>query len=378
MKCRECGAEFAIDTVICPKCGAEVQIVPDFNIYEDEMFQTVKEDEIREENERREQLKKEQEEIARANRKKTVIIAVIIAMVCLIFGIVVGVLVSNQNKNKNSYDYQMQQANEAYSTKNYDSAIGYLQKALSLNGNSLDARFLLSQIYRDQGDTDSALDILNEIFIVDPANKDALVQILNIYDEMGDYDSIYEMAKENTESAFKDVYKDYIVPTAESSVPGGSYDGEVHLTFLYRTDLNLYYTLDGTAPKPETAIYYTGGEILLREYTVVRAVCYDSEGRYSAPLEEIYDITYSGDITPIIEPESGTYTETMLVSIMVPEGGVAYYTTDGTQPTAMSAMFTEPFEMPEGNNVLSVIVIRGNQISDVVTRMYTYTPFDQE
>lgn len=41
-----------------------------------------------------------------------------------------------------------------------------------------------------------------------------------------------------------------------------------------------------------------------------------------------------------------------------PEDGCSiYYTWDGTDPTTASARYTEPFEVPEGNNVLSVLVV---------------------
>ena len=35
MICRHCGANFPDDLVVCPECGAEVQIVPDYNPLDD-------------------------------------------------------------------------------------------------------------------------------------------------------------------------------------------------------------------------------------------------------------------------------------------------------------------------------------------------------
>ena len=45
------------------------------------------------------------------------------------------------------------------------------------------------------------------------------------------------------------------------------------------------------------------------------------------------------------------------VVITADEGCSIYYTWDGTDPTDTSARYTEPIEVPEGNNILSIIVV---------------------
>ena len=42
MKCLHCGANIPDDQVICPECGAEVQIVPDYNPLDDVLTREVK------------------------------------------------------------------------------------------------------------------------------------------------------------------------------------------------------------------------------------------------------------------------------------------------------------------------------------------------
>ena len=42
MICTRCGAEFSDDRMICPVCGAEVQIVPDYNPLDDVLAQEVR------------------------------------------------------------------------------------------------------------------------------------------------------------------------------------------------------------------------------------------------------------------------------------------------------------------------------------------------
>ena len=42
MRCRHCGAVFSDEELICPKCGTQIQIVPDYNPLEDVLAQQVK------------------------------------------------------------------------------------------------------------------------------------------------------------------------------------------------------------------------------------------------------------------------------------------------------------------------------------------------
>ena len=42
MICRHCGANIPDDQLICPECGAEVQMVPDYNPLDDVLTREVK------------------------------------------------------------------------------------------------------------------------------------------------------------------------------------------------------------------------------------------------------------------------------------------------------------------------------------------------
>ena len=42
MKCVHCGANIPDDQMICPVCGAEVQIVPDYNPLDDVLAREVR------------------------------------------------------------------------------------------------------------------------------------------------------------------------------------------------------------------------------------------------------------------------------------------------------------------------------------------------
>ena len=59
---------------------------------------------------------------------------------------------------------------------------------------------------------------------------------------------------------------------------------------------------------------------------------------------------------PTITPNGGTFSDSVTVTISnVDSGCVAYYTTDGTNPTTDSPMYTEPFELSTSATVVTAV-----------------------
>ena len=133
MKCVYCGAELKEGCIYCSKCGKEVQLVPDYNIIEDDYLKALLEEENRRsqeklkanlqstapENQNKEQTLETVEDNGskkpsnKASNKKTIIIISIIAAVCVI-GIVAALLIhANVKKNQeSSVDYQIEMAKD--------------------------------------------------------------------------------------------------------------------------------------------------------------------------------------------------------------------------------------------------------------------------
>ena len=78
---------------------------------------------------------------------------------------------------------------------------------------------------------------------------------------------------------------------------------------------------------------------------------------------------------PQVTPDSGEYLTPQTIHISVPAGCTAYYTWNGQNPTTASARYSGGISMPEGNNVLSVIVVDayGNE-SSIQRVNYIYMP----
>lgn len=86
---------------------------------------------------------------------------------------------------------------------------------------------------------------------------------------------------------------------------------------------------------------------------------------------------FSGYIStpPVFSLPSGEYSEQKTLQLYCrEEGGSIYYTTDGTDPTKDSTLYTESITIADGTTVVKAIVVNSKGIaSDVVTNQYTVT-----
>ena len=93
-------------------------------------------------------------------------------------------------------------------------------------------------------------------------------------------------------------------------------------------------------------------------------------------MTEKYQINYEAPDYPVVSPGSGHYDAPTTIRITTDlEGAKIYYTWDGSIPTPNSEQYYGPIDMPEGNNVLSVILVDKNGMSSNVFRAnYEFTP----
>ena len=111
--------------------------------------------------------------------------------------------------------------------------------------------------------------------------------------------------------------------------------------------------------RKKNGILYTDAGIELDDvgkYTI-KAVCKNDKGIYSDVVTCKYKTEAKAPDYPEVTPDGGTMDDITFVVITADEGCSIYYTWDGTDPTDTSARYTEPIEVPEGNNILSIIVV---------------------
>lgn len=76
--------------------------------------------------------------------------------------------------------------------------------------------------------------------------------------------------------------------------------------------------------------------------------------------------------TPTFNPAQGEYTEAQSVTIAcATDGATIHYTTDGTEPTAESAVYAEPIAVGETMTIKAIAIKEGMTNSEIATATYT-------
>ena len=307
-----------------------------------------------------------------AKRKKMIIaVSCVVAALVVIIGIVVGVVLNN--KNKNSYQYNYDKGMSSYQNKDYDNAIKYLAKAskLSEGKKNVDLKYTLYQCYAATDNTDMSIEVLKDILSFDENNEKAIKALASIYNTKKDGTSLNKLIKDYKDKQGYKYLTDYVVETPKPSVEAGSYDDVIKLQFTENSSSTIYYTTDKTEPDKKST-HYTGTAIEIQSgTTIIKAIAINDIGVCSEVVALEYTVDFKKPSAPTVSPVSGTYEEGQTVTIdNIPVGSTAYYTLDGSTPTKNSEEYSEPFTIPTGNNVISVVIIDSHNQSSSVERNY--------
>lgn len=378
MRCAKCGETLREGSLYCDKCGQPVQMVPDYNEFDDYLDnlvgdeeQTQKKPEPRKKTETQRadnvnsnmtfdnSIDNKNNNNNSSNKKKLQIkIIAISAVVCVIAVVIliIGVSANVKKAHSGSFDYQIKQAEKAYDDGDITSAVSYYEKALSLDPDNVDVRYTLADIYMKQNDTDAAMILYQEIIKEEPDSEKAYKQLIAIYDGRKNYDAITSLREDVKDSKILKLFEDYIVAEPTFSEVSGKYTEELELELKSDNGTKIYYSFDGDPVKDGKQYISPLSLDEEKEYTV-KAVAVDKRGIYSEVVTARYDIEIAIPDTPEVDPDGGTFGAPTEVSITIPQNCKVYYTWDSTDPSAASTEYTSPIQIPEGNNVLSVIAI---------------------
>lgn len=371
MKCVKCGAELKEGCIYCSVCGHESRIEPDYSVLEDDYLRALlkQEEDSREIPPQKEKnvtaernkpdssLQKKKSSKNNKSNKTPIIVVCCILAAAIIAG--VAVKVSIDHRNANSYEYQVEQARKEAVDLNYEKALNYYKTALSIKPDDVEARMAMTEIYMAQKDYDSAMVLLIEVVELDKANKDAYKKLIEIYEKKEDYDSIAELASGISDTGILELFDGYIVAEPVISMEEGEYDKPFTVTLFSVDEDDIYYTTDGSTPDVENGIRYRGEEIEYNEDGIheLRVVACNEKGIYSPVVSATYRIEFAPPEYPTVTPDGGRLTEETLVTITAEENCSIYYTWDGTDPTTASEQYEIPLVIPDGNNILSVLVV---------------------
>lgn len=317
------------------------------------------------------------------NKKKKqlqIIIAAIVAAVVIIA--IVAAVIAVNNKKK-TYKYNYDKAIELYQKQDYKSAVLYFEKAYKTNIGMKDTEMmiLMYECYLKNNYEDSAFDILKNILSLDKNNETALKALAQYYYNKQDGESLNKLITDYRGTNGEKYLTQYEVEPPQASEKPGEYSEELQITLLAADDCTIYYTTDGTQPEKNGTQYKESIE-LVSGTNIIKAVSVDKMGVVSKEAEFEYKINFKKPGAPDITPVSGVYTAGEKIVMEAKEGCTIYYTLDGTTPSTSSQVYDEPFDMPEGNTVVSAICVDKHELVSSVARRnyiinasksYTYT-----
>lgn len=430
MRCANCGNELKAGSLYCDVCGHPVQIVPDYNEFDDYLDNLVGNDDRRTDGQKtakpvsdrtirfdepvREQLhsagqwngqktdrmsqsvkqqvrqaqtgeqqsqtkqpcekpQSDGQRAKRAQQKKIIIISAVVCVVAIV--ILIAAITRNVSRSHdNSFDYQVKQAKAAYSAGNINSAVSYYEKALSIDSDNTDVRFALADIYMSKKDYDAALVLYQEIINIDPKSKEAYKQLISIYESKKDYDAIVALRESAKDASVLKLFADYTVSKPQFSKSSGRYGETIELSIDADSDTKIYYSYDSDDPLTRGERYYSPITLDKEGTYEITAVAVDDRGIKSEVASAKYEIEFEAPDAPEIDPYGGTFGAQTDITITVPENCKVYYTWDSSDPSAASTEYTAPIPVPEGNNVLSVIAIDQNtgKCSDIYRSRFEF------
>ncbi|MEY8390033.1 hypothetical protein D3Z36_14330 [Lachnospiraceae bacterium] len=386
MKCANCGAELKVGSVYCYVCGKEAQIVSDYNLLEDDFLRdALKEKEekaAREKVKQRLEMEKKEKSasghhtkppLRKGNRrvKKRIIFAV--ASMILLVVLITAIILLVKHSRENSYDYQMEQAGKYKEEGNYREAENRVKRAIELE-DSITAKLFLSDIYLLRGEERMSLELLQQLCEENKDQVEVYQRMIQIYEKQKDYESIRALSENTEDPRIKELFLEYVPKAPEFTREEGIYTEELSVEILAEADCDVYYTLDGTDPV-QGEKYREPVDVGPGQDIQIRAIACSPYGFYSDEVEGNFQVEFLKPETPRVTPGGGNFNAPQSISVAVPDGCKVYYTWDGSEPTTASQRYTQPISMPEGNNILSLILVDPYGMrSDVLRCNYIYLP----
>lgn len=138
---------------------------------------------------------------------------------------------------------------------------------------------------------------------------------------------------------------------------------------------NVYYTTNGTLPTVSSAKYVL--PVQVTESMTIKAIAVKKasvgDAVYSSEVAEFsYIIQLDKAAMPTAAPAPGVYVGAQQVTLTCPTDGAAiYFTTDGSNPTSQSSLYTGPIVVGESKTIKAIAIKAGMEQSDIAAFSYT-------
>lgn len=375
MICKQCGAEVPEGSVYCNTCGAEIQIVPEYSILENDILDSYIGVELRMPEESEEPKKKKKHApinySLRFYRNILIVVGVVAALVLIVSAFAWRYFSARRAENE-SYDYQLAQAIRYYDDMNYEMAVAHFDKALALSPEDTQVLTYLARCYENLGELQAAENIYHSLIELDNTRLSYFEDLVRIYEAEGDYEKIRQLLSMTEDPEVLTFLSDYTVGEPIFSLASGEYYDDLEITIESGDMAIIYYTTDGSDPVENGMVYNEPIRFEGEGRYLLKATAQNSMNLYSGVAEAEYVIKYETPPLPRASLPSGVYSGQQIITIETTEGCSAYYTLDGTTPTVRSFRYETPIVLPgAGEYVISVVSISSHgKVSD--TAVFTY------
>ena len=126
----------------------------------------------------------------------------------------------------------------------------------------------------------------------------------------------------------------------------------------------IHYTLDGTDPDVSSTVYIS--PFTLSDNTTIKAIAIKND-KTSTIVTKVYEVP---EQTIVTEPEIIITENGEVTLVNSTDGAIIYYTTDGTNPSTSSQVYSEAFVIASGTTI-KAIAVKNNVQSLIVSKTYT-------
>ena len=331
MICPRCGYEMKEEHLYCERCGAEIQIVPDF---EPEIQNSIEETlstvawEINPDPSEipKDFQKKPQEEdflkegsVFRGitSRKRILITTLTSVLMTLVIILLAGLVYQNYSVN-----YQIREAEERMEKAQYENALTCLVKAEKLQPEDTGIPYMQAQCYYELGEADRAAEILENVVFKRSMDEERKIQyfdfIITILAGQQNYERINELLMESGDTAVQTHFQHYMAMKPEFGYSTGNYEKVISLKITANTTGTIYYTTDGSEPQEHSLVYTAPIQLEPGEHRI-KAVFVNDYGIRSETVENYYLIDVAIPEKPEVTPSSGDYQLPTLIEVITAE-----------------------------------------------------------
>lgn len=129
------------------------------------------------------------------------------------------------------------------------------------------------------------------------------------------------------------------------------------------------YTVDGSTPTEASNVY--AGPLQLSTTTQLKAIGFRAGWTNSSTRTATYTMDFGGLAAPQISPGAGSYTTSAVVTITSISGATIRYTTNGSNPSSFSPLYTSPLTISTSQTLKAVAFHPDYATSPVATAAYT-------